>query len=210
VSRDSLGNFVANSITSNLVGNVTGSASNNVLKAGDTLTGSLVLPTGSAANPSLQFTGNTNVGLSASSNTLTLSTNGVGAFSIDANGAVTIATPGSSEVGLTINGGGAAITGNVSNSGTLTFNTGSTSLGAIGTTQGSLVKIYTGTGNTGVTGTVTINYSSAGFANPPLIYLASTNGSVVALGVNSVTSTSASVLSGSSLSTPFSYLAIGT
>ena len=49
-----------------------------------------------------------------SSNKLTLSTDGVGALSIDSKGAVTIATPGSSEVGLTINGGGADIAGDVS------------------------------------------------------------------------------------------------
>ncbi len=209
VARDSLGNFSANVITADLVGDVTGSASNNVLVAGDTMTGSLVLPGGSAANPSLQFTGNTNVGLSAASNILTLSTNGVGALSIDANGAVTIATPGSSEVGLTIDGGGALITGNVSSSDNILFNTSATTLNAVGSTQGPLVKIYTGTGNTGLTGTITINYSAAGFTSAPLIYLTSIGGIVGILGLNSITATTASVLSGAVLSVPFNYLAIG-
>src|SRR5690606_26511475 len=42
VARDGSGNFSAGTITASL----TGSASNNVLKAGDTMTGSLTLPTG--------------------------------------------------------------------------------------------------------------------------------------------------------------------
>lgn len=207
VTRDVLGNFSANLITANLVGNVSGSAASNVLKAGDTMTGSLVLPAGSVANPSLQFSGNTNVGLSATSNILTLSTNGAGALSIDSNGAVTIATPGSSEVGLTINGGGAAIGGNISNSGNVLFNTSGTSLNAVGSTLGSLVKVYSGTGNTGLTGTVTINYSAAGFVNAPQIVVTSINGATNVLGINSATNTTASVLS--SANVPFNYFAIG-
>jgi uncharacterized delta-60 repeat protein len=209
VARDALGNFSAGTITADVTGDVAGSASNNVLKAGDTMSGSLVLPAGSASNPSLQFTGNTNVGLSASSNGLTLSTNGRGAVSIDVNGAVTIATPEDSEVGLTLNGGGAALTGNVSVSENLTFNTGSATLNAVGSPQGSLVKLFWGTGNSGLNSSVTINYSAAGFSNAPQIYLTSTNGTVASLGANSVTTTSALVLSGSSLNVPFSYLAVG-
>lgn len=41
VKRDASGNFSAGTITANLTGNVTGSASLNVLKAGDTMTGNL-------------------------------------------------------------------------------------------------------------------------------------------------------------------------
>src|SRR5205814_6991107 len=55
VSRDASGNFSAGTITASL----TGSASNNVLKAGDTMTGALQLPTGTTAAPSLVFTGST-------------------------------------------------------------------------------------------------------------------------------------------------------
>ena len=52
-------------------GNVTGSASLNVLKAGDTMTGALQHPAGTAALPSLRFTGSTTTGLSAATvNTL--------------------------------------------------------------------------------------------------------------------------------------------
>ena len=209
VARDTLGNFVANTITANLIGVVTGSASNNVLKAGDTMTGSLVLPAGSAANPSLQFSGSTNSGLSLTSGTLTLSTSGVSALSIDSNGGVTIATPNASETGLTISGGGAAITGDVTISGNASFNTSSTALNNIGSTQGPAVKMYYGTGNSGVSGSTTISYTAAGFVNPPQIYLTSTTGVVAALGVNSVSNTSATVLSGSTLNVPFSYLAVG-
>jgi uncharacterized delta-60 repeat protein len=209
VSYDSFGNFIANVITANLVGNVTGSASNNVLTAGGTMTGTLVLPAGSASNPSLQFSGNTNVGLSASSNKLTLSTNGVGALSIDSHGAVTIATPGSSGVGLTISGGGAAITGNASHSTGITFNTSTNTLNAIGSTQGPLVKVYTGTGTTNASGSATLSYSAAKFTNAPEIFLTSTGSTPYALSSNSVTSTSATVTSGSNLNVPFNYLAIG-
>lgn len=209
VAYDSFGNFIANSITSNLVGNVTGSASSNLLLAGGTMTGSLVLPAGSASNPSLQFTGASNVGLSATSaNKLTLSTNGVGALSIDTHGAVTIATPGASEVGLTINGGGATITGAIAGSSNITFNTSATTLNSVGSTQGPLVKIYTGTGNTGTPMSVAISYSAAGFSSAPKIYLTSTGGTIAALGVNSITSTGATV-SSSVVSVPFDYLAIG-
>lgn len=43
VLRDGSGNFSAGTITSNLVGNVTGAASLNVLKSGDTMTGALTM-----------------------------------------------------------------------------------------------------------------------------------------------------------------------
>jgi hypothetical protein len=41
VLRDGSGNFNAGNITASLIGNVTGSASNNVLKSGDSMTGAL-------------------------------------------------------------------------------------------------------------------------------------------------------------------------
>ena len=41
VKRDASGNFSASTITANLIGNVTGSSSLNVLKAGDSMTGGL-------------------------------------------------------------------------------------------------------------------------------------------------------------------------
>lgn len=42
VKRDASGNFAANEITADLIGNVTGAASDNVLKSGDTITGVLL------------------------------------------------------------------------------------------------------------------------------------------------------------------------
>ncbi len=91
VARDSSGNFSANTITANLTGNVTGSASNNVLKAGDTMTGSLTMPAGTAASPSILFSASTNTGISApTTNTLSFDTNGVEAMNINATGNVTI------------------------------------------------------------------------------------------------------------------------
>ncbi len=52
-------------------------ASLNVLKAGDTMTGALTVPAGTAASPTLKFTGSTNTGISAATvNTLSFDTNG--------------------------------------------------------------------------------------------------------------------------------------
>lgn len=86
VARDASGNFSAGTITANL----TGSASNNVLKAGDTMTGALQLPTGTTALPSLKFTGSTTTGLSATSDILSFSNAGTESMNINASGVVTI------------------------------------------------------------------------------------------------------------------------
>ena len=87
VSRNILGNFSANVITANIIGNLTGSASNNVLKSGDTMLGSLTLPAGILATPSLNFTGSTNTGITAaSSNVLSLIINGVEKAKVDSSG----------------------------------------------------------------------------------------------------------------------------
>lgn len=86
VSRNNDGNFAAGTITASL----NGSANANVLKAGDTMTGALVLPTGSNSIPSLSFNGQTGTGISASSNTLSLSTNGNERISIQSSGTLTI------------------------------------------------------------------------------------------------------------------------
>ncbi len=91
VLRDATGNFDAGTITANLTGTVTGSASLNVLKSGDTMTGTLTHPAGSAAAPSIQFTGSTNTGISAATaNTLSFDTNGAERMNINATGTVTI------------------------------------------------------------------------------------------------------------------------
>ncbi len=86
VGRDASGNFSAGTITANL----TGTASNNLLLTGGTLTGTLQLPAGTTSLPSLVFTGSTTTGLSASSGALSLSTNGAQAMGISSAGVVTI------------------------------------------------------------------------------------------------------------------------
>ena len=83
------------------------------------------------------------------------------------------------EVGLTINGGGASVTGDMAGSDNISFNGSATTLNAVGSTQGHWFKIFTGTGNTARS--ITINYSGAGFANAPSIYLTSLGGVVGAL-----------------------------
>jgi hypothetical protein len=86
VKRDVSGNFSANIITANLAG----SASANVLKTGDTMTGTLQLPAGTTALPSLRFTGSLTTGISADSNILSMSTNGNQRLNINASGTVQI------------------------------------------------------------------------------------------------------------------------
>ena len=87
VARDGSGNFSAGTITASL----TGAASANVLKAGDTMTGTLIMPAGSAAAPSIQFTGSVNTGFSAATlNTLSFATNGAERMNINPTGGVTI------------------------------------------------------------------------------------------------------------------------
>ena len=74
VARDASGNFTAGTITAAL----TGAASNNVLKAGDTMTGALVVPLASASTPSLTFTGDLNTGIySPGADQVAVATNGV-------------------------------------------------------------------------------------------------------------------------------------
>src|SRR5579872_1239725 len=58
-----------------------------VSKAGDTMTGTLTLPAGTAAVPSLQFTGSTNTGLSAATaNTLSFDINGSEKMNLSSSG----------------------------------------------------------------------------------------------------------------------------
>ena len=128
VKRDASGNFSAGTITSNLVG----SASLNVLKSGDTMTGQLTLPAGSSTTPSLQFTNNINTGLSATGNTLSFNANGIQGMTISQTGTTilnSLTTNGSFIVNntgrftntLTVSSGGAIITGNSSIAGNFTL-----------------------------------------------------------------------------------------
>jgi hypothetical protein len=80
VARDASGNFTAGTITAAL----TGAASSNVLKAGDTMTGALVVPVASAATPSLTFTGDLNTGVfSPGADQVAISTNGAQRLTVD-------------------------------------------------------------------------------------------------------------------------------
>jgi hypothetical protein len=89
VARDASGNFTAGTITAAL----TGAASSNVLKAGDTMTGALVVPLASAATPSLTFTGDLNTGIySPGADQVAVATNGTSRLSIDASGNVAVDT----------------------------------------------------------------------------------------------------------------------
>ena len=66
------------------VGALTGAASSNVLKAGDTMTGELSIITGSASVPGLRFSGDTDTGIySVSSNVLGIATGGLTAITFD-------------------------------------------------------------------------------------------------------------------------------
>jgi hypothetical protein len=89
VRRGTTGDFAAGMITASLTGMVTGTASFNVLKIGDTMTGSLTLPPGTAAAPSLNFTGGTTTGLSMpSADYLSFDTAGVERMSILPTGTI--------------------------------------------------------------------------------------------------------------------------
>ena len=87
VARDENKNFVAGTITAAL----TGAASSNVLKAGDTMTGALVVPLGAFGTPSLTFTGDLNTGIfSPGADQLAVATNGTKRLQVDAGGNVSI------------------------------------------------------------------------------------------------------------------------
>ncbi len=95
---DAISNQLASSITTNTeLGFLSGTTSSvqtqlnaKVAKAGDTMTGTLQLPAGTTALPSLTFTGSTTTGLSASSNNLSFSTNGTESMKIASGGTVSI------------------------------------------------------------------------------------------------------------------------
>lgn len=83
VARDASGNFSAGTITASL----SGAASLNLLKAGDTMSGNLILPSGSALSPSLLFP---NAGLFSVSDGLSISTNSIERFTVASDGSISI------------------------------------------------------------------------------------------------------------------------
>jgi hypothetical protein len=130
VARDASGNFTAGTITAAL----TGAASSNVLKAGDTMTGALVVPLASAATPSLTFTGDLNTGIySPGADQVAVATNGTRRLLIDSAGALTLDTGDATIYGITVGRGAAGFIGNtVVGNGAFASNTGGSSNVAIG------------------------------------------------------------------------------
>jgi hypothetical protein len=89
VARDASGNFTAGTITAAL----TGAASSNVLKAGDTMTGVLAVTAGTEALPGIAVSGDLNTGFwSPTADTLAASTAGSERLRITSAGSVGIGT----------------------------------------------------------------------------------------------------------------------
>jgi hypothetical protein len=87
VARDGSGNFSAGTITAAL----TGAASSNVLKAGDTMTGVLAVTAGTAALPGIAVSGDLNTGIySPGADQIGISTGGTSRIVFDASGNVNI------------------------------------------------------------------------------------------------------------------------
>ncbi len=80
--------------------------------SGGTMTGALTLPAGSSAAPSLNFTGYSGTGLSAASGLLALNTSNSPVLTINQGGNVVI-NQAASGTTLTVTGGGASISGNL-------------------------------------------------------------------------------------------------
>jgi hypothetical protein len=100
VARDASGNFTAGTITAAL----TGAASSNVLKAGDTMTGALVVPLGAVGTPSLTFTGDLNTGIySPGADQVAVATNGTARLYIASDGKVGVGST-APDTALHING----------------------------------------------------------------------------------------------------------
>ena len=79
VARDASGNFTAGTITAAL----TGAASSNVLKAGDTMTGVLAVTAGTAALPGIAVSGDPNTGIySPGADQLAISTGGTSRLAV--------------------------------------------------------------------------------------------------------------------------------
>jgi hypothetical protein len=89
VARDASGNFTASTITAAL----TGAASSNVLKAGDTMTGVLAVTSGPAALPGIAVSGDPNTGIySPGADQLAISTGGTNRAIIDSSGRLLVGT----------------------------------------------------------------------------------------------------------------------
>lgn len=96
VVTDGTSNLASSATTATEIGFVNGVTSNiqtqlnsKFPSGGGTITGNLTLPVGSAASPSLNFTGFTTTGLSTNAGNLQLSTNGTSQLSIATTGEIT-------------------------------------------------------------------------------------------------------------------------
>lgn len=90
VARDASGDFTAGTITAAL----TGAASSNVLKAGDTMTGPLLVASGTVSSPGLAIAANSNTGFySPSVDTLVLVTNGIERYRATSGGRYQVTGP---------------------------------------------------------------------------------------------------------------------
>ena len=102
VARDASGNFTAGTITAAL----TGAASSNVLKAGDTMTGALVVPLGVFGTPSITFTGDLDTGIySPGADQLAVATDGTGRLFVNSTGDLGVNTGGTQGTKLHVIGG---------------------------------------------------------------------------------------------------------
>ena len=89
VARDASGNFTAGTITAAL----TGAASSNVLKAGDTMTGVLAVTAGTAALPGIAVSGDPNTGIySPGADQVAISTGGTVKTTVDSSGRLLVGT----------------------------------------------------------------------------------------------------------------------
>ena len=100
VARDASGNFTAGTITAAL----TGAASSNVLKAGDTMTGVLAVTAGTAALPGIAFDSNTGI-YSPGDDQVAISTNGTGRLFVSSTGDFGVNTGGTQGTKLHVIGG---------------------------------------------------------------------------------------------------------
>jgi len=179
VARDASGNFIAGTITAAL----TGAASSNVLKAGDTMTGALIVPSGTVTANGIQVgTGTTyKPGIySPGTDQLAISTGGTSRIVFDASGNVNIDSntfyvdAANNRVGLGTTGpteslhttGALRVTGVQTTAGTgiyldQTSGVGNVSVyGPDASTQGTF-RVYTATSNGG-TGSVKLTVDSSG------------------------------------------------
>jgi len=97
VARDASGNFTAGTITAAL----TGAASSNVLKAGDTMTGVLAVTAGTAALPGIAVSGDPNTGIySPGADQIGIATGGTSRLVVDASGRLLVGVAANANGGI--------------------------------------------------------------------------------------------------------------